>query len=264
MSDEPKDTREIMLRDDFALTFTDHMARQMSKRAFPNDGEGADVISEMFCDAMRRVLGRAESPIERLLFGWLVIEHAACGELLVVLDPAPRDDVFADAQWRRDCQRAVHTVAKQAKKDKRSLDEYVTWMQETGRMEAAEADHWRAQILGWELRAYDALHLVPNAALTGCKVNGRGVRVDAWFYVPARPSFSVVVECDGYEWHGDKSAFTDDRQRDRVLRTEGHTVLRYAGAEIHRDPMAAGRDLYEQLHALRKKARKQFPPFVEK
>jgi hypothetical protein len=34
--------------------------------------------------------------------------------------------------------------------------------------------------------------------------------------VPLKPRVRIVVECDGFQWHGNKDSFTADRQRDRV------------------------------------------------
>ncbi|MDM7855549.1 DUF559 domain-containing protein [Cellulomonas alba] len=38
----------------------------------------------------------------------------------------------------------------------------------------------------------------------------------------------IVVEADGFAYHGDRVAFREDRRRDRRLELAGHPVLRYA------------------------------------
>ncbi|MCR6712504.1 MAG: hypothetical protein NVV57_07335 [Demequina sp.] len=41
----------------------------------------------------------------------------------------------------------------------------------------------------------------------------------------------VVVECDGFSFHGNEAAFNEDRRRDRVCEMLGLSRLRYTGAE---------------------------------
>ncbi len=48
----------------------------------------------------------------------------------------------------------------------------------------------------------------------------------------------IVVECDGHDFHErTKEQAERDRSRDRGL-TAGHTVLRFTGSEIYRNPRA--------------------------
>lgn len=68
----------------------------------------------------------------------------------------------------------------------------------------------------------------------------------AW--IPTKPSFLAVIECDGYETHGTRDKFTTDRQRDRCFLEKGYQVRRFSGAEIIRDPIDVGGELAEWLH----------------
>lgn len=47
----------------------------------------------------------------------------------------------------------------------------------------------------------------------------------------------IVIECDGFAWHGDKKAFEKDKVRERKLTELGISVLRVSGGEIYRDPV---------------------------
>ncbi len=52
-----------------------------------------------------------------------------------------------------------------------------------------------------------------------------------------------VVELDSWEAHGTKSAFREDRARDRVLRTAGYDVTRISWAQLDDEPEAVAADL---------------------
>ena len=47
-----------------------------------------------------------------------------------------------------------------------------------------------------------------------------------------------VVELDSWEAHGTRSAFRDDRARDRILRTAGYDVTRISWAQLDDEPEA--------------------------
>jgi very-short-patch-repair endonuclease len=52
-----------------------------------------------------------------------------------------------------------------------------------------------------------------------------------------------VVELDSWEAHGTRSAFREDRARDRVLRTAGYDVTRISWAQLDDEPEAVASDL---------------------
>lgn len=53
------------------------------------------------------------------------------------------------------------------------------------------------------------------------------------------PTFTIVVECDGHDYHErTKEQAAHDRKRDRAMTEAGITVLRYTGSEIWRNPFA--------------------------
>jgi very-short-patch-repair endonuclease len=76
-------------------------------------------------------------------------------------------------------------------------------------------------------------------------------RLNAWIQVDGR-SFQVdclweaqrqIVELDGFQAHGTKSAFREDRTRDRILRVAGYGVTRIAWAQLNDEPAAIAADL---------------------
>lgn len=59
-----------------------------------------------------------------------------------------------------------------------------------------------------------------------------GFKVDALW-----PGLKLVVEVDGYEFHGDRGSFEDDRARDATLVAHGYTVLRFTARQLHDQPL---------------------------
>lgn len=76
-------------------------------------------------------------------------------------------------------------------------------------------------------------------------------RLNDWIVVGARrfqvdchwPGTGQVVELDSWEAHGTRSAFREDRARDRILRTAGYDVTRISWAQLDDEPEAVASDL---------------------
>lgn len=76
-------------------------------------------------------------------------------------------------------------------------------------------------------------------------------RLNAWIAVGQKrfqvdchwPGTGQVVELDSWEAHGTRSAFRDDRARDRILRTAGYSVTRISWAQLDDEPKAVASDL---------------------
>lgn len=62
------------------------------------------------------------------------------------------------------------------------------------------------------------------------------------------PGTGQVVELDSWEAHGTRSAFREDRTRDRILRTAGYAVTRISWAQLDDEPEAVARDLRALLY----------------
>jgi very-short-patch-repair endonuclease len=70
----------------------------------------------------------------------------------------------------------------------------------------------------------------------------QGLMVDALWRLQR-----VVVELDGHAAHGSRSAMERDRQRELVLRSSGHVVLRYTWRQVSRSPHHVAADLRAAL-----------------
>ncbi|MFL5897913.1 MAG: DUF559 domain-containing protein [Solirubrobacterales bacterium] len=69
-------------------------------------------------------------------------------------------------------------------------------------------------------------------------LNGKNYQVDCHW-----PGTGQIVELDGWEGHGTRSAFRDDRGRDRALHVAGYTVTRLTWNQLDDEPEAIASDL---------------------
>jgi hypothetical protein len=79
---------------------------------------------------------------------------------------------------------------------------------------------------------YTYFHVSIQSTIRDFKINGKYVRPDIFIWIPARPNFKLIVECDGFQYHSKRQAFTADRARDRTLQDKGFQILRFSGDEI--------------------------------
>ena len=52
------------------------------------------------------------------------------------------------------------------------------------------------------------------------------------------PAARLVVEVDGYAYHGNRAAFERDRRKDATLTAAGYTVIRVTWRQIKEEPLA--------------------------
>lgn len=79
---------------------------------------------------------------------------------------------------------------------------------------------------------------------------------NVWLEVPGQrykvdclwPSIKEIVELDSWAAHGTRTAFRDDKARDRALRVAGYSTTRISWAQLDDEPEAIARDLRALLH----------------
>jgi hypothetical protein len=77
-----------------------------------------------------------------------------------------------------------------------------------------------------------SFHVSLQPSFEHIRVEEKHIRPDMVVWIPTRPDFRLVVECDGYQFHSNQEAFAKDRIRDRVLQQQGYQVFRFSGREI--------------------------------
>jgi REase_MTES_1575 len=202
--------------------------------------------------ASNAIFALAESPVERLFFGSMLLHLIRQTNGGFTFSPPFGDTVddlkrfddnlgFLDKAW---ADFGAQGTAK-------SLDAFNREIDERGRRAGIHPDSieftqnifFMYTFLPW-LRG--ALHFTPQAVFKHL-LDGRDCRVDLLVWIPEQPTFRFVVECDGFEYHTSKDAFVNDRRRDRALNAAGFEVLRWSGSEIHKDPADAGYEFVMRL-----------------
>jgi len=120
-----------------------------------------------------------------------------------------------------------------------------------------EVFNWHRIIVkhfGW-----DAYRIILQPKFPDVKVNGKNIRTDLLIWKPSDEQFKLVVECDGFEYHSNKSSFENDRIRDRQLKKKGYDVIRFSGGEIWRDPVAVSSELFDYLESIDENRKESSP-----
>ena len=68
------------------------------------------------------------------------------------------------------------------------------------------------------------------------------------------PNVRLIVELDGWEGHSSRSAFQDDRARDRALKVAGYSVIHLTWAQLDSEPTEVAADLRALLKPGRPRA----------
>jgi restriction endonuclease-like protein len=249
--------REVLSSREHTDTLVAHFISQIvdSARAEPESTEDYIRVLQHGLEAsyqsgVERIYSLTESPIERIFLLSLALSFLYGDPLGLMVTPSS-DDAPGFVKFRREAFAAVRTVQEMATADpKRSVKGYIAWLQESGQIGAEEAEFWHAQDIVSDIYG-DAFHLTPQACFPDIRVDGHSVRADILLWVPARPQFQTIVECDGYEYHSSQDRFTSDRRRDRVLKAAGYDVLRFSGQEIFHHPAETGIEFYQHLQAIR-------------
>src|SRR5690349_13656397 len=64
------------------------------------------------------------------------------------------------------------------------------------------------------------------------------VKVAGWEVDVFWPASRLIVEVDGYAYHGNRAAFERDRRKDATLTAAGYTVIRITWRQITEEPLA--------------------------
>ena len=98
-----------------------------------------------------------------------------------------------------------------------------------------------------DMNVGNTYQLMPQARFPEIVISGHSVRSDILIWKPTDDTFNLIVECDGYKYHSSPERFSNDRARDRLLKSEGYDVLRFAGTEIYHRPIEVAAELVRYL-----------------
>ena len=82
-----------------------------------------------------------------------------------------------------------------------------------------------------------------RGSMPGCSPAGDRFQVDCLW-----EDKKAIVELDGFEGHGTRTAFREDRERDRRLRVAGYEVTRIAWGQLDDEPLEVASDLRSLLN----------------
>jgi very-short-patch-repair endonuclease len=107
-------------------------------------------------------------------------------------------------------------------------------------LERLEAEHgYRRSPLEERFASFLRRHRLPTPRFNDwIAIGGRRFQVDCHW-----PGSGQIVELDGWQAHGTRSAFREDRTRDRVLRVAGYSVTRITWSELDDEPEVVAADL---------------------
>jgi hypothetical protein len=201
----------------------------------------------------------SESPIEKIFLRSLLLSSLKRG----ILELLPRP-IFRDAE--RELIEFVEYLAKLKKFMQGAADATGStsaalkyWDEEHNKGAMSDVDYGQlnGDFIKYEvLRLQSSFHFALQPSFRNFTEDGKTVRPDLLFWIPAKADLRVVVECDGFAYHSSKKNFVNDRKRDRMFIGKGYRVLRFSGTEIFQDPPAAATELFRCLEEIRSR---EFP-----
>lgn len=198
---------------------------------------------------VQRIFETAESEIEKIFLNSLNLSAFLHDPFLIVF--TPRFDSATEAtEFFRERDNQIMEFQRQFEhhSGKKGHKEFTDWIEHATNMSEDEKMTIRTHVIMYhDLGLQNAYHLSVQATFKDIKVNNKYIRPDMFIWVPSNPKFKLVVECDGFDYHSDKIAFSRDRVRDRILQGRGFQVLRFSGSEILNDPVRKSVELCEYL-----------------
>lgn len=197
-------------------------------------------------DAIDRVV---KSPIECIFLRSLLLSFLKNDGLGLLLHPTFKDAASEVADFRSVL--ASFWEFKAWFKEHKPNEDVAIFLDgemNCGKMDAEERNYYNDLLFKYYSVPLDrSYHMSLQPRFPNVIANGKVIRPDIYFWIPARPDINVVVECDGFAFHSDKETFTRDRQRDRALKAKGYDVFRFSGSEIFNDPVNSAHELATYL-----------------
>lgn len=233
------------------------LAQMVSEFTSDDDRSTDPLYREAAAAHVRRqisiVWSTAESPIERILLSSLLMNFLRNHDPFGLVLTRAMGDASRDMNDLRDGIRELKESSASRRRAGGDMSPNALFSDLSAARESGRLTDWQYDLnlhLLWCYHFFGldtALHLTPQATFPGLLDGARGARADMLCWIPAYPTFQVVVECDSYKFHERRTAFDHDRQRSRAFQRKGFRVLQYSGGEIWRDPIRGSYELYDHL-----------------
>jgi len=212
-------------------------------------------LDTFYPSAVSKIYAAAGSPIEALFLNALLLSFLFADPIGLIFT-GPHEDVLCSLERYRKPRRRMLDVDREMNNPPGDPNGFLIRLRElrdNNQVSAAEYEQYRNEYLfDHGLGFWHAFCATPQAGFPDLRLDGHSLRADLFVCVPGDETFKLVVECDGFQFHSDKEAFTRDRRRDRLLKSNGIDTLRFSGPEIYRDPAKAGIELFDYLQGLKK------------
>lgn len=193
----------------------------------------------------------AESPIERIFLNSLNFIAFPYNEVFIQFTHIPIDHSEISTGPALEIQKKIVEIWEGFQNifDENAMSEFLNMFVELGFPDSMKNDAIYYLLTEYISRLYGIYYITLQPSFNDVRINGRVIRPDIYVWNTYDPNFRLIVECDGYRYHSDKSTFSQDRTRDRILHMRGFKVLRFSGSDIVNNPAGMARELHEYLVA---------------
>ncbi len=214
------------------------------------------LTSSLFLANAENVFRYCESPIERMMINSLLLLFLKNRiPTLFITEPFP--DAEENIESIRDYYKSVDSYVlkyKEYTKDAK-LEKLEQYLREDTSVKCFTEEEVYDILRYLNFRKdfeWAAYHITPQATIQSKQLGKKNIRVDFLVWVPNDPTVKIVIECDGYQYHGNKKSFVQDKIRNRELQLRGYQVVHYSGTEIFENPVEVSSNLFDILMVLDK------------
>lgn len=194
------------------------------------------------------VFSHAESEIEKIFLNSLIIKAASDNPLFLRFTN-PLFSPEQEIENKRKFYKYTSEILQLFRKNQSGsvFDNYFKYIYSRDDTEEEKLNMASEFLDYFVFNMYNRFHVSIKSRFDNIRVNGKSIRPDIFIWLPSVPAFKLIIECDGYAFHSNKEAFTNDRIRDRELQIRGFQVLRFSGHEIVANPLFKSKELYNYL-----------------
>jgi hypothetical protein len=237
---------------------------------------GVNSNAKWIATATENAIRNCESPIEKAFAGGLLLYflfHANMGALVMPPQTNAKEDSRRirkgfekrrniEADWEQHLEdhaedlRGVIPGMEDAHLEENprfdNFDDYVQRLRDDRVLSDEDYDlAFKDPIVSQGILGWHAFILSPQAVFPAQAASGGDARVDMYIWCPAQPRLQMIVECDGWKYHGNEKSFTEDRKRDRKLQRLGCDIFRFSGTELYNDMQAVTLEAFQSAVGLR-------------